>query len=310
VAIHRSLWGVLLTGTACFYLAAVLQHKGWNYHYYPAVASAVLLAGLMALDLRRPLVSLVHRLYASVTVAAVVSLTLVVAAGCVHQARDPRDPRYEPDPDLPKLIPLVRERGAGASIMVLSWSSSSAFPLVPSTGTSSALRFLCLWILAGLYRDEVRGSAPIRYRSIEEMGVLERYLNQSVVEDLERRRPRLLLVLTPGPDRPKWGLRRLDYLAYFGQNPEFVRGFQRYRYVQPVGQYWMFERIPDAAPPEQPRIGPRAPVGAAASAAGEPKAGAEPEVLLTILVFAIAIALAWRKEESAAAAAFRREPAS
>jgi hypothetical protein len=296
LAVHRSLWGVLFTATAGFYLAAVLQHKGWGYHYYPAVAGGALLAGLMALDVRRPLASLVHRLYASVTLAVVATLTLVVAAGCVHQALDPHDPRYEPDPDLPKLIPLVRERAAGTSIMVLSWSSSSAFPLVPSTGTTSALRFLCLWILAGLYRDQVRGSAPMRYRSIDEMGALERYLNQSVVEDLERRRPRLLLVLTPGPDRPKWGLRRLDYLAYFGQTPEFVRSFERYRYVQPVGQYWLFERIPESAPPEEPRIGPRAPVGAAAPE--EPKAGAEPEALLTILVFAIAMALAWRKEAS------------
>ena len=85
------------------------------------------------------------------------------------------------------------------------------------------------------------------------MGGLERYLNEAVVEDLTRRRPELLLVLTPAPDHPQWGLRRLDLLEYFGRDERFLAAFARYRYLGTIGQYWAFERLPDTAPDQPPR---------------------------------------------------------
>jgi hypothetical protein len=122
---------------------------------------------------------------------------------------------------------------------------ASTFPLLTYGGAESASRFNSLWILGAAYRDQVFAAEPLRYRDRAEMGGLERYLVDAVVEDLALRRPALLIVLRPAPDVRGWGLRRLDFLRFFRADPRFDRLFERYRYREAVGQYWVFERVPD-----------------------------------------------------------------
>ena len=247
------LWAVLAAATAGLYLSAVLQQKGWRYHYYPSIATGVMLLGLMALDHRRPLAGLAARAYAFIAAGVTITLGLWTVLACIVQALDPHHSRYDADPDVARLVPAVRERAGDGGFMVLSWSMASAFPLATYSGARSVSRFNHLWIPGAVYRDAIYGEGPLRYRAREEMGPLERYLGDAVVEDLEAGQPRLLLVLRPAPDQPGWGLRRLDFLKYFGQDPRFARLFARYRYVEMIGEYWLFERLPVGAPDEPPR---------------------------------------------------------
>jgi hypothetical protein len=81
------------------------------------------------------------------------------------------------------------------------------------------------------------------------MDPLEAYRYDAVVLDLSRARPRLIVALRPAPDAPQWRLRRLNFVAYFMRDPRFQRLFSRYRYAGEIGQYWLFERLPESAPP-------------------------------------------------------------
>jgi hypothetical protein len=120
------------------------------------------------------------------------------------------------------------------------------------SGVESASRLNSMWILGAVYRDRIMADAPVRYRERAGMGELERYLNDAVVEDLAHRRPSMLIVLRPAPDRREWGLRRLDFLAYFMRDDRFARLFSRYKFKGQIGEYWIFERLPDTAPPAAP----------------------------------------------------------
>ncbi len=256
LALHRlsrrpRLSAVLLVATAALYASAVLQHKGWRYHFYPSMALGMVLLGWLVADLRRRPVSLAGRAYFGMAAAGVAGVVAWTAAAAVVQSIDPRDRRYDADPDVARLIPVVRGDGAGGSVMVFSWSIASTYPLVNYSGVESASRFNSMWMLGAVYRDRIMADAPLRYRERAGMGDLERYLNDAVVEDLARG-PRMLLVLRPAPDQRKWGLRRLDFIAYFMRDPRFARLFSRYRFVQEIGEYWTFERLPDTAPPEAP----------------------------------------------------------
>lgn len=250
---HRTLADALFWATLALYVSGVLQHKGWRYHFYPSMAFGVVLLGLLALDLRLPAGSALARAYAMAARATAGAVPLLTALACIVQAAHPLNPRYDADPDIGRLIPVVRAHAAGGSVLVLSWSMASTFPLLTYAGAESASRFNSLWILGAVYRDQIFGDAPLRYRERGAMGELERYLVDAVVEDLARRRPALLLVLRPAPDVRSWRLRRLDFLQYFGADPRFAALFERYRYKDSVGQYWVFERIPDSAPPVPPR---------------------------------------------------------
>jgi hypothetical protein len=263
LALHRlsrrqRLSAVLLVTTAALYASAVLQHKGWRYHFYPSMALGMVLLGWLVADLRRRPVSLTGRAYFGMAAAGVAGVVAWTAAAAVVQSIDPRDRRYDADPDVARLIPVVRSDGAGGSVMVFSWSIASTYPLVNYSGVESASRFNSMWMLGAVYRHRIMAEAPLRYRERADMGDLERYLNDAVVEDLARG-PRLLLVLRPAPDQRKWGLRRLDFIAYFIRDPRFARLFMRYRFVQEIGEYWTFERLPDSAPPEAPGRRPAPP---------------------------------------------------
>jgi hypothetical protein len=247
---------VLAAATLGLYLSAVLQHKGWRYHFYPSIATGVMLLGLMATDLSRPVRGLAARAYARVAPAVTLIVVGYTLVACIVQALDPLNPRYRADPDLERLIPEVRARAGDGGLMVLSWSMASTFPLATYSEVRSVSRFNHLWIPAAVYHDRIYGEAPLRYHDPAEMGPLERYLIDAVVEDFAQGRPAVLLVLRPAPDRREWRLRRLDFLEYFGRDPRFAALFARYRHTGAIGEYWLFERLPEGAPDEPPRPRP------------------------------------------------------
>ncbi len=256
VALHRlsgrpRLSAVLLAATLALYASAVLQHKGWRYHFYPSMALGIALIGSLVADLRRRPVTLASRAYFGMAVAGLAGVALWTGVAAVAESIDPLDRRYDADPDVARLIPVVRGGGAGGSVMVFSWSIASTYPLMNYSAVESASRFNSMWILGAVYRDRIMAEAPLRYRERAGMGDLERYLNDAVVEDLARR-PRMLLVLRPAPDQREWGLRRLDFIAYFMRDPRFARLFSRYKFVEEIGEYWTFDRLPETAPPEAP----------------------------------------------------------
>jgi hypothetical protein len=255
-----AVWSIVAWGMAGLWLAAVLQHKGWRYHFYPAFGVALWLLVLVAADVRRPLGRWVERLYAALCVAVVVAMAAATLGACALQSVIPRDPRYDVDPDQHRLTPLVRRQAAGGSMAVLSWSIASAFPLATEAGVPVASRFPSLWSLGAIYWRAVRSDPPIRYHERAEMDSLERYVNDAVVEDLEAGRPQVLLVLRPGLDRREWGLRRLDFLSYFLRDRRFASLFERYRYSADVGEYWVFTRLADDAPPGARWQRPAAPI--------------------------------------------------
>lgn len=292
---HPALWLSLGALTAGYYLAALAQHKGWEYHFYPAFAAGTLLLATVAADLRRPLGSAIRVMAGAVAAAAAGTTAAVALAGSLVQALDPRALRYEPDPSLPQLLPVVRQHATAGPVLVLSWIAVSAFPLLPEAGALAGMRFNFLWMLGSLYGPATARPEPLRYREPAQMGPVERYLNEAVAEDLAVRRPSLVLVLVPAPDDPEWGLRRIDLLTYFQRNETFAAAFARYRYLATIGQYWAFERLPESAPPAPPRASPGAWDPREVAAVREREGGrrVDPEAVATILLFVLLLLLAW-----------------
>jgi hypothetical protein len=150
------------------------------------------------------------------------------------------------------MVDVVRRQAAGGSIMVMSYNLGSTYPLVNYAGVESASRFPHLWILAAVYLDRLHEEAPLRYREPAETGPAERYLEESVLADFARYEPRLLLVLRNARDDRINGLRRLDYLAYFGRDPRFARVLERYEWSETIGEYMIYRRLS----PGEARTGP------------------------------------------------------
>jgi hypothetical protein len=296
-ALHPELWQVLAIATAAFLLGGAAQQKGLSYHFYPAFASGLLLLGTIVLDARRTSSVFADRLYRAVASAFVVTSVVVVLLAAVRHLVGGRFGRPSDD-GFTELVELVRARAANESIFVFSYHIGSAFPLVNYSGTTLASRFPQLWILAATYLDELHADRPLRYRSPEEMGPVERYLYDAVRTDLEANHPKLLLVLRNARDDRVNGLRRLDYVAYFGRDPQVRRIFDRYQSIGIVGEFAAYERVAEGERPTVP-VPPATPGTLDAVRAPENGLGslaATQQLWITLLVFAASLAWFGRAE--------------
>jgi hypothetical protein len=252
LALRRSSSGtpagsLLAAATLGAYAAAALQRKGFSYHYYPALALGFTLLVAIAVSTHETR-TWVQRTYVRLARAVVATIVIVGAGTTLLGALRPgEDARALAD-----LAAAVRTRSNGRPVGVLSYTINSAFPLMNDAGTTLASRFPCLWPLATSYWDSLTTGGALRYHTPPEMGPAERLMWDAVAEDLIGARPGLLLILRPGRDVPHNGLRRLNYVAYFGRRSELADFFSGYQLIDRRGEYLLYER----AEAETARVGP------------------------------------------------------
>lgn len=238
----------LVVSILAFYVAAVLQLKGWRYHFYPSLALAWVLAGVVAVRVRRPLLRWTERMFAAVAGAGAATVGAMAVAGCIAQSAHPLDPRYDADPSIGRLIPVVRAHAEGRDLVVLSPNMASGFPLTTYAGARWPQRLSNLWPLVAAYDSAIQAAAPFRFRPAGEMTVLEQRVLATVAEDLRSSDAPLLLVLRTGPDEPTWGMRRLDLLDFLSRDLRLRELFDGYRRAGSIGQYDVYQRLEEPLP--------------------------------------------------------------
>ena len=232
----------LIAAVAASYVAAVIQQKGWRYHFYPALALGWMLLGVVALSTLRPVWRWTERLFHATARAAVATVAIAAIVGSLVQAVRPLDPRYDADPSIGALISTLEPHVRGRPLMVVSSNMASGFPLTTYTGAVWPQRFSNLWPLVAAYDSALDANDPFSYRPAGAMTALERRLLATVSADFRRADPPIVAVLHPGPDHVKWGMRRLDLLEFLRRDSAFAERFASYDSVGIVGQYIIYER--------------------------------------------------------------------
>ncbi len=252
---HAAVWRVLIGSMLGYFLAAVIQAKGWRYHFYPALGLAMLLFAAMAWDAWRhssvmaqksviPAKAGIHdlmRLFAAIPAAALATAVLVSAALAVRQTADPLNPRYDPDPSIGALIPIVQQRAAGKPVFVISPNMASGFPLTNYAGNTWPWRLSNIWPVVVAYDSATRQPGSVRLRSLDSMVAIEQFGLRTVVDDFLRVRPALVLSLI-SVDRPGWGMQRLDLLRWLHRDPHFGTAWAAYDSLGRVGNYTVWAR--------------------------------------------------------------------
>jgi hypothetical protein len=218
-----ALLGVVQTLVVAAWLALGIFHlqaKGWAYHGLPALlagASALLLAGAGALSQRPALSARFPR-------AAGGGLALGAAALAALGLTRPLPEQV----GVGVLARFLEEESAGGEVMVFSAALNPFYPAIAFTSSRAALPYSCLWLIAGHYSAAERAAPLFPYRSLSEMSESERRFVTTVVDALERRRPRLLLY-DPAPVRTRLFASPLDYHRYFGADPRYAGLLSGYR---------------------------------------------------------------------------------
>jgi len=253
VVLRRRLFASALGGlvawsmVTCF-IAGAVQQKGFRYHFYPALALAFVLLGLLAAERPASNAALSERLYSRASRALLGAIIAVVMGWAVLDIAGADRVVRQQKEEMASLVGAVKARAGGRPVGVLSYTIASAFPLVNYAGVDLASRFPHLWPLAATYWDAIDRGTPLRYHSAADMPPVERYFVKAVREDLLAAQPRLLIVLRPARDVPKNGLRRLHYVEYLERDPDLATFLSSYEFVEHQGEYLLYQRRPPDAP--------------------------------------------------------------
>jgi hypothetical protein len=232
----REAGDVLALATGAFLFVALVQGKGFSYHYYPVSACTLLLAAV-ALVGQEP-----SRMRSAGRVGALALgglLLLGIGSGIAWSLMQfwREDPLYRRQSQMARFI---HERAVDGSVLRLGYEDN--FPLVDQAGGRWTMRFPNLWFVQAVYAEQLSTSRQFDYRSPAHMPAAERWCFDAVVDDFVRERPSLLMVIRPYPPGVTGVATRLDYLAYLSQDRRFAIALQDYDFTGNVGGYFVFQR--------------------------------------------------------------------
>jgi hypothetical protein len=282
----------LVVAVGASYVAAVMQQKGWRYHFLPALSLAWVLLAVLGTLLRGGRQVWTQRLFVAIAGAGALTACLAALVGCLAQAARPLDSRYDADPSIGQLIPVLREQAPGRDVMVVSPNMASGFPLTTYAGTRWPLRFSNLWPVVAAYDSALQAHGAFRYRTEGAMTAEERRVLETVAEDFVRSRPPLVLVLRTAPDLPKWGMRRMDLLAFLRRDPRFDAQFAGYDSLGMVAQYVVYR---DTTPGSAAVFALPAPLPEPAPGRGPNEIGLEPGAAALAVVFLLSLFTFYRR---------------
>lgn len=192
-------------------IAALVQGKGYPYHFYPATAYALLLLGgiVAALPSRARIARFVAVAGLALPLAYVLAAAMRLALGPLPAERR-------------ALANLQAAAGpiAGRSVAALSPKTGLAMWLAAYGNGRWALRHSCMWVPVTIYEGSRLDPDGAWMNPPDEMTSEERWFFEGTVVDLTRHRPDFLLVQLPQAD-PLDVRRGIDWIRYFGQDERF-----------------------------------------------------------------------------------------
>ena len=224
--------------TAVLFVAVVLQHKGFGYHYYPAVGTGMLLVflGLLGAGPRPP--GMPVRIAARTAGALILVPILALSLGWAADRAGGSAKRGPVAAGSREIGAFLDGRAARGAVVVWSPWMDDSFPLMLERRAVWASRYPFVWFLPALYRERMSAPGPVACRREAEMSPDERTLLATVAEDLRAYRPELVFVRKPGTE----GLLRIPLLECLARSGEFRREFGAYRPLVDLEHFRVFQR--------------------------------------------------------------------
>jgi hypothetical protein len=140
----------------------------------------------------------------------------------------------------------VNDHARGGRIFTFSPAVVDSFPAVTYSGVGWSSRHPCLWFLPALYAEFYTDTPALGYHPMQAMSATERFLFDSVVDDLLMHPPALLFV-DDSERKGAFNWRRFDYLEYYARDPRFAALLRQYEPLTRVNAFRVYRRKVDGA---------------------------------------------------------------
>lgn len=217
--VSRGQWYLLVQLVCCIFLV-LLQFKGWQYHAYPSMVIALFLGTSLLTKpsfstlLSRPLAPIVSIIF-------VILLLLNTYQGWGNTFYNKRaEPAFLVKTALTTLKQVAPE---ARTLWVMSEKLIYGFPLTLYGNYQWGSRFSNLWLLTALenYRSKYGTYDPFA----------KQYLYSSVLEDMDRFQPDIILIDVYKGLPLRWDNTPLNYKDYLSKNPYISKPFEDYTFV-------------------------------------------------------------------------------
>ncbi len=233
----KKIFIALLTIAVISFFIAILQKKGWPYHFYPYKATILL---FLTFNIAH-FISRIIKLEKTFRFGFNGFLLVVLIYFICFQIFIPIKNNLHNIPyermTTRNLIKFVKKHAQNKSIYLFSTSVAHSFPLVNYTNTYWASRFNCLWFLPALYPHDYR---PQRYHNKSEMNYIEQYIFTTTISDLQENKPELIIVNT-SPMKQGFKGRDFNFIKYFSQDNHFKRFFDRYQKIGKLDYFVIYK---------------------------------------------------------------------
>jgi hypothetical protein len=245
---HRALSAVLVLAAVGATLGCLVQMKGHDYHYVPALAFFDLLLAVIVIDgwLRW----FPPRAWAPSTgvTAVIATVTSVATIAVSYPLQRTIAARGYVDERVAAQQSASREIPRGSTVVVLSTSTESIFEQVLDRGWEWGSRFDCLWMVPAIV-DAERSAARNGWAEPAAVRDAATTTRNAVTADLERWRPNPVLVdrcqdRSIVPCLGAGGM-RIDLLRWLREDPGFASAWEDYVMQGQVGPYDLWCRQGD-----------------------------------------------------------------
>lgn len=223
---------ILFLASSAFLLSALIQQKGWPNHFYPSQAYSLIFFSVVLFRLTELSIDLQKFIRKGLQGVALLFVAGLLSLGLYYLLMFKSISDNGP---LAPLISVVKEKAWHKPIYVLSTSLDPTFPLVNYANAYWPYHFHSLWLLPGIYRQQL-GGAPSTQAKAD-----MRFLLDTLMGDLERYPPALIIV-DRRPDKIGFAGLPFDFLEYFNNNYRFAEFFSKYSIIGRVGYFYVFRR--------------------------------------------------------------------
>lgn len=229
--IEKDLIGLLYAIIIYYIIMAVLQRKGYPYHYYPSIVISYILSPLIIYRM----LQLKTGRYLDKFITIYLLTILLLGMGKVYSHYQ----MYRQGV-IPRLITIAKQYAEGKNTYFISTYVRPGFPVVSHARTSWPYHFTHLWPLPARYKDFIPDTRH-PFHPVDRMDKIEQFVFKTVIEDLLNNPP-ALLVVDQRPTQLGFNFLGFDYLAYFSQDERFLGMMAGYDLIERVGYFAVYRQ--------------------------------------------------------------------
>jgi hypothetical protein len=224
----------------CYVFSALMQRKGWPYHWLPAQLVSMLLFSVCLLILLEKERILFKRFRISYFKMAYFFGVIMIAAIIFRTVQTIQHPVTQNENMVLSLSNIIKQEAEGKKV---GWFSTDVFPMYPVLSYANARQAISapLFFLPEIYVNTHVHLGRFPYHLPADMAPVEHTITETILRDFARNQPELV-IFDRRTNKQAFGFTTFDFEEYFSQDPRFKKAMEDFALLKDFGRIRIYKR--------------------------------------------------------------------